>query len=144
MSLPFPNLSAPTRKLVCLFALALGLAAAAPDATAQFKFGPRLTIDVGDEPLEELAIGADARINPGSVPVQLNGNFDFYLIDGGDVFGIDLNAVYLFGIDNAVFTPYAGAGLGILNISPEIRDSIRPRRSASTSWAVPNFPSRRA
>jgi opacity protein-like surface antigen len=103
------------KKLASLLALALALAAAAPDAAAQVKLGPRLTIDIGD--IEEFAIGADARINPATLPVQFNGNFDFYFVDGADVFGIDLNAVYLFGVNNAAFTPYAGAGLGILALS---------------------------
>jgi hypothetical protein len=33
------------------------------------------------------------------------------------VFTIDLNALYEFGVDNEVFTPYAGGGIGITRVS---------------------------
>lgn len=88
-----------------------------------FKLGPRLTIDVGD--LNDMyggsfAIGADVRLRTPALPVQGNGSFDFYFADDPwTVWSIDLNAVYPFGVENEVFTPYAGAGLGITRISSD-------------------------
>jgi len=82
-----------------------------------FKIGPRATIDVGDISDEfggTVAIGAGTRLRPTSLPIQVNGAFDFYLAGNSwTVWSIDLNAVYLFGDDNQVFTPYSGVGLGI-------------------------------
>jgi hypothetical protein len=99
----------------CIALLTLVLVAYAPNARAQIKLGPRLTIDAGD--IEALAIGAELRAPFGNVPVQFNGSFDFYLDDDIDVFAIDGNVVYLFDVRNTTFTPYAGGGLGIANVS---------------------------
>ena len=83
-----------------------------------FKIGPRVTVDVGD--INEFALGADVRLRTPAIRVQGNGSFEFYLAgDSGDIWAIDLNAVYPFGVENETFTPYAGAGLGITQFSAD-------------------------
>jgi len=107
--------------LVALFFLAVP----AQDANAQVKIGPRVGIDVGDD-LDSPFIGAEVRFLAGDLPVTFVGSFDYYFIDdetitfGGQTveadnsaFTLDFNALYMFGIDNEAFTPYAGGGLGI-------------------------------
>lgn len=89
-----------------------------------FKLGPRVTLDVGDISNDvyggNFAIGADVRLRTPALPVQGNGSFDFYFADDPwTIWSIDLNAVYPFGVDNEVFTPYAGAGLGITQFSAD-------------------------
>jgi hypothetical protein len=92
------------------------LAVLSPDARAQttsvFSFGPRVGYDI--DKLSELFIGAEARIAPDVLPVILNPVVDYYLIDGDlGLMQMSANALYEFGPDNYLFTPYVGAGLGI-------------------------------
>lgn len=120
----------PMRKHL-IFALALLFLLAPQQSRAQvevdetvFKLGPRVTIGVGDINNDvyggSFAIGADLRLRTPALPVQGNGSFDFYFADDPwTVWSIDLNAVYPFGVDNEVFTPYAGAGLGITQFSAD-------------------------
>jgi opacity protein-like surface antigen len=103
----------------------------AQNAQAQVKLGPRLVVDFGeisDFYGGDFGIGADVRFNAGDLPVQFNTAFDYYFTDdsnilgqevGVNVFTLDFNAVYMFGIENQVFTPYAGGGLGLAFVSPE-------------------------
>lgn len=105
---------------------ALFLLAPVQDAQAQtaVQLGPRITLDVGDISDAfggDFAIGADVRINPASLPVKGSGAFDFYFAEEDiTVFTIDLNVLYPFGIDNEVFTPYAGGGIGITRVSIDV------------------------
>jgi len=94
------------------------------DAQAQVKLGPRVVLSVGDisDAGGDFGIGADVRFLAGDLPVTFNGAFDYYFVDNEfnddlSIFTIDFNALYMFGIDNEAFTPYAGGGLGITRSS---------------------------
>lgn len=100
--------------------LALGLVAAPAQAQVSFELGPRVGYDAGD--VEELFIGADVRVSSAALPLIINPTFDYYFIeDVGDVdnglWALSVNALYPFGVSNAVFTPYGGAGVGLYNFS---------------------------
>ena len=61
-------------------------------------------------------IGMEARVNSLSLPFIFNPSFDYYLSseDPGDVdFQFDLDALFPFGNNNQVFTPYAGGGFSL-------------------------------
>ena len=90
------------------------------EAQTSVKIGPRLGIPVGDfADATSIYLGADARITTDALPVVPNASFDYYFtdVDGYSLFAIDLNALYEFGVDNQVFVPYAGGGLGITRAS---------------------------
>ena len=110
--------------LPILAALFLLMPAQEAQAQTAFQLGPRLTLDVGDISDAfggDFAIGADVRVDPASFPVKGSGAFDFYFADDDvTVFTVDLNVVYPFGIENEVFTPYAGGGIGITRVSIDI------------------------
>jgi hypothetical protein len=85
-------------------------------AQVDVSVGPRLGIDAGD--VEEVFLGADVRIQSPAVPVIINPTFDYYFTDDPLTFwGLSANALFPFGVNNQVFTPYAGAGLGIFRSS---------------------------
>ena len=120
------------RFTVLAASLILGLGLLIPtsaEAQTSFKIGPRLGIPVGDvsDAGGDLFLGADARISGESFPVVFNPSVDFYLMDdvprtsaSQSVFAVDLNALYEFGVENQVFTPYAGGGIGITRYSADI------------------------
>lgn len=87
-------------------------------AQTSIDIGPRLGFDIAGD-VEEFFVGADARIGVGSLPVLLNGTFDFYFVDNYDFWQFSANALYEFGVDNQAFTPYAGAGIGISRYSTD-------------------------
>jgi hypothetical protein len=96
--------------------LLIGLAGPqASQAQVDLRLGPRIGLDFGD--VEEPFIGADARIDTPALPVTINPTFDLYFVDPGSFFSISGNALYMFGFNNQVFDPYAGAGLGIYRSS---------------------------
>lgn len=111
--------------------LFMGIALAPPaKAQSDVLVGPRIGVPLGD--MSDLNatffVGADLRITTESLPVIVNPTFDFFLFDSPEGvdqtgFAIDLNALYDFGIDNEVFTPYAGGGLGITRYSASFQDS---------------------
>lgn len=122
-----------------LFVALFFLAMPAQDAQAQVKLGPRLVLAVGDisDLGGDFGIGADVRFTAGDLPVEFNGAFDYYFADdrtfptgvgtadvGLNIFTIDFNALYKFGIDNEAFTPYAGGGLGITRLSYDDIDNV--------------------
>ena len=114
------------RRAVFLLVLFTGFAAVA-HAQSEVRLGPRIGLPVSDmSDLEgQLFLGADARISTEELPVVLSPSLDFYLFDspsGVDQsgFAIDLNALYEFGIENEVFVPYAGGGLGITRYSQSL------------------------
>ena len=102
--------------LLLLFALVL-----APATRAQtiIDVGPRVGIDVGGD-IEEVFLGVDARATT-SLPVVLNGVFDYYLTDDNVTFWqFSANALYPFPLDDSNILPYAGAGVGISRFSVDI------------------------
>ncbi|NBC87431.1 MAG: outer membrane beta-barrel protein [Bacteroidetes bacterium] len=107
-----------------LFVALLFLAVPTQDAHAQVKIGPRAVLSVGDisDAGGDFGIGADVRFLAGDLPVTFNGAFDYYFVDNElnddlSIFTIDFNALYMFGVDNQAFTPYAGGGLGVTRAS---------------------------
>jgi hypothetical protein len=111
------------RLTVLAASLILGLGLLVPmtaEAQTSVRIGPRLGIPVGDfADATSIYLGADARITTDALPVVPNASFDYYFTDadGFSLFAIDLNALYEFGVDNQVFTPYAGGGLAIARSS---------------------------
>ncbi|MES3628950.1 MAG: hypothetical protein PPP56_02165 [Longimonas sp.] len=109
----------------CLAAtLALLLCTALPqnaDAQVGLAFGPRVSVDVGDDINGDdatLALGADLRISSVALPFTLNPTYDYYFIDSDVSFStLNVNLLFPFGIDNRVFTPYSGLGAGFSFIS---------------------------
>lgn len=115
------------RLFVLIFALGLMVPTTA-EAQTHVKIGPRLGIPAGEvlEAGGNLFLGGEARIETAALPVVFNPSFDYYFMDerrlGGrqtsqSLFRIDVNALYEFGDENEVFTPYAGGGLGITRYS---------------------------
>ena len=100
-------------------------------AQTSFEIGPRVGFDLAGD-VEELFLGADARIGVASLPVLLNGTFDYYLVDNYDLWQLSLNALYEFGVDNQAFTPYAGGGLGITRYSFDIDSEFVDLDTSST------------
>jgi len=85
------------------------------------ELAPRIGYDLGD--LDEFFIGAEGRFYIEDFPVVLSPGFDYYFASSGfegtslDIFGIDLNAIYEFELEDNTITPYAGAGIGIIRVS---------------------------
>jgi opacity protein-like surface antigen len=121
------------------------LAAAVPltsqaqmESESAFKIGPRATVALNDisDFGGDFAIGGDVRYDlsaSANAPIQLSGAFDYYFVEdretvtggiGGvqteevsaSAYTIDLNGLYSFPVEGA-FSPYAGAGLGIVGTS---------------------------
>lgn len=100
-------------------------------AQVSLQIGPHIGLDTGDagDLGGDFFIGGDARLGIAGLPVILNPSFDYYFIDEATISGttidrslytIDFNALYELGASNTVvFTPYAGAGIGILNFSTD-------------------------
>lgn len=126
-SQPMSRLMKKLSTLSLLLALVLLVTPQQAEAQTTVELGPRLGFDLGD--LEELFIGADARIASDALPVLINPSFDYYFVSSGvegvdvSAFTIDVNALYEFGVDNEAFTPYAGGGLGIVRFSSSVDDS---------------------
>lgn len=84
-----------------------------------FDIGPRIGYDLAD--VEELFLGADARIGFPALPVVVNPTFDYYFTDGFDFYQFSVNA--LLDITSGALpnmSPYVGAGLGISNLSVDV------------------------
>ena len=122
--------------IAAFLAVASPLAAwAQMESESSFKVGPRATVALNDisEFGGDFAIGGDVRYDlSGNVdaPIHLSGALDFYFVEdqtvgtlpdqsgGSDAsaFTVDLNGLYVFQTEGA-FSPYAGAGLGIVRTS---------------------------
>ena len=103
------------------------------ESGSSFKIGPRATIALGDlsNAGADFAIGGDVRYDLSAnvdAPIQLSGAFDFYFADDRQflnttasqtIFTVDLNGHYIFPTEGTI-SPYAGAGLGITNVSVDI------------------------
>lgn len=112
------------KRLLLAFALVFAVAAVATpsDAQAQIKVGPRLGLDLGDDLQGDdtiLYLGGDVRFDPPAVPIVINPTFDYYFVeDPVNFWSLSVNGLYKFGGGaTMVFTPYAGAGLGIFRTS---------------------------
>lgn len=106
------------RLAVLVAALMLGVALPAEAQVQSSAIGPRLGVDLGD--VEEVFIGADARVSTTDFRLIFNPTFDYYFTDDPVTFwSVAANALYPFGVGdmNQSFTPYAGAGVGIFRTS---------------------------
>ncbi|GIV59010.1 MAG: hypothetical protein KatS3mg043_0099 [Rhodothermaceae bacterium] len=80
-------------------------------AQTRIEIGPRLGIDAGGD-IEELFIGADARIGLVAFPLVLNPVFDYYFTDDPLTFWqLGLNVLY--PLNAPTVDLYVGGGLGI-------------------------------
>lgn len=93
---------------------------ASNEAFAQHRVG----INVGyNLESEEVFAGGQLRFAVPRLPVTVNPSLETYFIEDVTWLQIDVNALYLFGVNNVAFTPYAGAGLGVNYVKPENSDS---------------------
>ncbi|NBB73908.1 MAG: hypothetical protein GVY35_09530 [Bacteroidetes bacterium] len=91
--------------------LLVGLSASVPAAAqSPLAVGPRVGFDVAN--VEELLVGAEARLPFRSQPVALQSALDVYLPARGSFVTLSVNALYRFPVAHPRIRPYAGAGLG--------------------------------
>lgn len=121
-------------RVLCTAALALLCTFALPataDAQVGFTVGPRIGLDVGDDIDGEsntFSAGADVRISSVALPFIINPTYDYYFLDtpeGSDASfsTLNINALFPFGINNQVFTPYSGIGVGFIFASQDGADT---------------------
>ena len=102
------------KKFFSIFALGAALLMAQPlesQAQTGIDVGLRGGGDLGE--VEGLFVGGEVRLSTQALPVIIAPGINYYFVEEGTFLQIDANALYEFGIDNQVFTPYAGAGVGI-------------------------------
>jgi len=91
----------------------------------QILLGPRAGLDVNDG--THLVLGGEARFSvlmiAPSVRLDIRPEFNFYVFSGGHAFDISGDALFAFGVHNPTFEPYAGAGVGIFNVSDGTSDT---------------------
>lgn len=104
--------------LTGLFSTALLLSA--QTASAQNSIGANVGYNFD---AEEVFIGGQLRFAPATLPVVINPSLETYFVEDATWLRFDLNALYMFGVDNTTFTPYAGGGLGVDYVNPENFDS---------------------
>lgn len=114
------------KHLATLFALLFLIGAGVQDAQAQLRLGAHTGYNLdapSDDGVEEGAflVGGEARFQVANLPVVLNPSATYHLtgLDNTTLWQFDANVLYPFGTQNAVFTPYAGLGLGVSRISSE-------------------------
>lgn len=98
--------------ILCTGFVLIGLALPARGQTV-VDIAPRGGYEIEQE---SITVGGELRVHSLSLPFIFTPSFDFYL-DGeepNDVdFQIDINALVPFGLNNRVFTPYAGGGFSV-------------------------------
>ena len=104
------------KKIVTLFALLLMFGIARVEAQTSLTLGPRLGYDI--DKLNTHFIGAELRVTPAALPIVINPSVDYFFLDGDfKLIQGNANALYTFGIDNQLFTPYAGVGVALTRTS---------------------------
>lgn len=96
--------------LLLAFALVLGLSSSIATAQTRVAVGPRVGFDVGN--VEELLVGAEARIGHDELAIEVQPALDVYLPADGSFITFSTNVLYLISLEDERFTPYAGGGLG--------------------------------
>jgi len=111
-------------KKTAILALILGafLAAPTPDAAAQVRLGANVGYNLDNE---HWFVGGQLRYGMPTFPITLNPSVEFYLdTPGFSLWELDVNGLYHIGRGyTTTFTPYFGAGLGVLYANPEAGDS---------------------
>ena len=115
------------KKIALLAALALALFGTAQTASAQFDIGAHVGYNLdavgtdGDE--GQAFVGASARFYPGVLPVAISPAVDVYFVEDVTFLQFDLNGLYEIGRGTTTaFTPYVGAGLGLIYTNVDIGD----------------------
>lgn len=118
------------KRLLATLTLLLTLGLLVPSnaqAQVSFEVGPRLGVDVSEDitgESGEFFLGADVRISSVAFPLIINPAFDYYFVDDSfNFWSLSANALYPIGVQNAVFTPYFGGGVGLYNTSVDGDDS---------------------
>ncbi len=64
-------------------------------------------------------LGGQARFGLEGLPIIINpnGNYYFASLDGVDVFQLNADILFPFGVENTTFTPYVGAGFGMTRVN---------------------------
>ncbi len=108
------------KSLIRSLAFALVCCGAWQPLLAQFpdiEIGPRLGFDLAGD-LQEFSIGLDGRVSIASLPVDFDGAYDYYFVEGdASFYQFSLNVLYPFSIPNPAISPYVGAGIGISHVS---------------------------
>lgn len=110
--------------LALLFALTLPFTA--QKAQAQFTLMPYVGYNTEDFFGALVGIGGefDAPFALGNLALAIQPGVEYVFVEGdGTVLQVDGNLVAKFGAPGASIVPYAGAGLGIVFVSPEEGDS---------------------
>lgn len=100
-------------RVLLLLVTLVGLAWPAADAAGQARaaVGPRVGFDVAN--VEELLLGADARLTLGSRAVAVQAALDVYLPANGSFATLSANVLYRFPAAAPSVRPYAGSGIGV-------------------------------
>ena len=96
------------------------LIAGGQSASAQHSIGANVGYNFE---YEEFFVGGQFRYVPATLPIVINPSLETHFVDGMSWLRFDLNGLYMFGVDNTTFTPYAGGGLGLNYFNPEVGDS---------------------
>ena len=107
------------KKIVILsFILAAFSLSNAPEAAAQNRIGVNGGYNIDNE---SWFVGGQARLGTAALPVVINPSVETYLdVEGGSIWELDINGLYHIGRDyTTTFTPYVGAGIGVLYFNPE-------------------------
>lgn len=111
-------------RLTCLLTLLFFLVLGAGETSAQTSLGVQggynldaFTNDGAEEGTYHL--GAQARFGLTGIPVIINPSIDYFFnhIDNANVWQFNADVIAPLGVNNAVFTPYAGLGLGVTRVS---------------------------
>lgn len=105
--------------LIAVFSTAL--LAGVQTASAQNSVGANVGYDFD---LEEFFAGGQLRFAPATLPIVINPSLETYFQENVTRLRLDLNGLYMFGVDNVTFTPYAGGGLGVEYANPDVGDSV--------------------
>ena len=123
---------------VLVFAVCLVGGMHEAQAQAQIEVGPHLGFDLAGD-VEEFFIGVDGRVGVATLPVVLNGTFDFYFVEENlDFWQLSFNALYEFGVANAAFDPYVGGGIGISRASLDLGGDLFGNDASDTDVGL-NF-----
>lgn len=98
------------KHLAILLLLAGALIFGARVSSAQHQIGLNVGYNLD---AEEWFAGGQFRFMPAGLPIRINPSVETYFISNLTMLQFDVNAIYPFGADNVVFTPYAGGGLGL-------------------------------
>lgn len=102
------------RAVAVALVLLVGGSVVAEAQAGPLEFGPRVTYNFD---AEEFAIGAHL-VKPLTSAISLYPSFDYYLVDGFTLLGINADLTYKVPSENLEWL-YVGAGLGIFRTSSE-------------------------